>query len=160
MRNFAKIILLSLCSILLYSFSYAQQWRWSNWWSTPLQVFETVVGEANSDHDKIQQTAINGVTDLEWSYARQYKISNTIDYLRRHIGPYIQRIVYIWLIASTAGLILCWFLMVTWWIWKSSGFEKVKWRIVSALLWIFMLSWFYIVIKFMMWIINTFFWQW
>lgn len=159
MRNFAKIILLSLCSILLYSFSYAQQWRWSNWWSTPLQVFENVVGAANSGHDKIQQTAINGVTDLQWSYARQYKISNTIDYLRRHIGPYIQWAVYVWLILSTTGLILCWFLMVTWWIWKSSGFEKVKWRVVSALLGIFMLSWFYIVIKFMMWIINTFFWQ-
>jgi len=159
MKRFSKIILLSLSALLLYCFSYAQEWRWSNWWATPLQVFENVVSETNEWHDKIQQTAIDGITDLEWSYSRQFKISNTLDYIRRHIGPYIQRVVYIWLILSTTWLVICGFILVTWWVWKSGWFDKVKWRIVSALLWVFTLSWFYIIIKFMMWIINTFFWE-
>ena len=157
MKKFAKIIVFFLVAFWLFSFSYAQEWRWTTRWSTPFQVFESVVGEANSDQDRIQRTALDNVSDLEWSYARQYKISNTLDYFRAHIGPYIQWAVYIWLVASTAWLIICGFLMVTWWVTKSSGFEKIKWRVINALLWIFFLSWFYIIIKFMMSIINYFF---
>lgn len=157
MKKYIKIMLFLLAMFWVYSFSYAQQWKWTDWWSTPFQVLESVVDEANAWSDKIQRTALDNVSDLEWTFARQYKISNTLDYIRMHISPYIQRAVYIWFVASTAWLIICGFLMVTWWISKSSWFEKVKWRVINALLWVFMLSGFYIVIKFMMSIINYFF---
>lgn len=156
MKNFIKIIVFCLAILWMYSISYAQQWSRTDNWSSPLQVFENVVGNANNDPDKIQHTALDWVSDLEWNNPRAYKISNTLDYFRIHIGPYIQRAVYIWLIASTLWLIICWFLMVTWGISKSGWFEKVKWRIVNALLWVFMLSGFYLVIKLMMSIINYF----
>lgn len=159
MKIFAKIILSLSALIFIFSFSYAQEWKWASRWSSPFQVFENFVWEANNDNYKIQKTALDWVTDLEWSYSREYKISNTLDYIRINIGPYIQWIVYIWFVLSTAWLIICWFLLVTWWITKSSWFDKVKWKIVNALLWVFLLSWFYIVIKLMMWIINTFFWD-
>lgn len=154
MKIFAKIFLFFLAILWMFSFSYAQSWKWTNWWSTPFQVFESVVGKANEWSDKIQKTALDGVTDLQWNYARQYKISNTLDFLRKNIGPYIQWAIYVWFIASTAWLIICWFLLVTWWLSKTD--IKIKWRLTNALLWVFMLSGFYIVIKFMISIINTF----
>lgn len=157
MKNFVKIIVLLFALTTLYSFSFAQEWRWGSWWSSPLQVFEQVVNEANHWNYNIQETALDGVTDLEWTYPRQYKISNTLDYFRQHIDPYIQWAVYIWLIVSTVWLIICGFLMVTGWVTKSSGFDKVKSKIINALLWVFVLSGFYLIIKLIVWIINTFF---
>ena len=159
MRKCIKIVLLLWSICWICCFTYAQQWRRADWWSSPTQILENVVGEVNSNNDKIQKTAWDQITDLQWSYPRQYKISNTLDYIRRNIGPYIQRAVYIWFIASTAWLVICWFLLVTWWITKSSWFEKVKWRLVNALLWVFVLSGFYIIIKFMMSVINYFVWK-
>ena len=157
MKKFIKIIILFAIVFTSFSYSCAQQWRWWSRWSSPFQVFNSVVGEANA-WEGIQETALDWITDLQGSYPRQYKITNTLDYIRQHISPYIQWAVYVWFIASTAWLIICWFLLVTWWIWKSSGFEKVKWKIVNALLGVFILSWFYLFIKLIVWIINTIFW--
>ena len=160
MKNFTKIILWISSILALFSVSYAQEWKRADWWSSPFQVFENVVWEANEGGDGVQKTAINWVTDLEWWYARQYKISNTLDYLRLHIGPYLQRVVYVAFVLSTAWLIIAWFILVTWWIWKTStSFEKVKSRIINAMLWVFVASGFYIIIKIMMSIVNTFFWD-
>lgn len=138
----------------LFSFSFAQEWRWWNRWASPIQVFDNVVGRANEWRYNIQETAMDWITDLQWSYDSNYKISNTLDYVRKHISPYIQRAVYIWFVVSTAWLIICGFLLVTWGIWKSSGFDKVKWKIINALLGVFVLSWFYLLIKLMVGLIN------
>lgn len=159
MKKFTKILLSLLVFTTIFSFSYAQEWRWTNRWSTPIQVFETFVDKTNDEwRYNVQDTALDWVTDLQWIYPRQYKISNTLDYIRQEIDPFLQRAAYIGLVASTAGLIICWFLMVTWWIGKSSWFEKVKWKIFNALIWVFLLSWFYLVIKLFISIINMFFW--
>lgn len=158
MKNFAKIIVFLIAITSLFSFSFAQEWHRWNRWSSPFQVFEKVVDKANEWHDKIQDTAMDWITDLEWSFGANYKISNTLDYVRKHIAPYIQRAIYIWFVTSTTWLIICWFLLVTWWISKTSWFEKVKWKIINALLGVFVLSWFYLIIKLIIWIINTVFW--
>ncbi len=157
MKNFTKIMLSIFAILCAYSFSFAQEWRRWNRGSSPIQVFENVVNEANHGNYNIQETALDGITDLQWSYPRQYKISNTLDYLRKNIDPYIQWAAYIWLVLSTIWLIVAGFLLVTGWISKSSWFEKVKWKIINALLWVFVLSWFYLIIKLIVWVINTFF---
>mgnify|MGYP007069862401 FL=1 len=159
MKKFTKILLSLLVFTTVFSFSYAQEWKWTNRWSTPMQVFETFVDKTNDEwRYNVQDTALDWVTDLQWIYPRQYKISNTLDYIRQEIDPYLQRAAYIGLVASTAWLIICWFLLVTWWISKSSWFEKVKWKIFNALIWVFLLSGFYLVVKLFISIINMFFW--
>ncbi len=159
MKKFTKILLSLLVFTTVFSFSYAQEWKWTNRWSTPMQVFETFVDKTNDEwRYNVQDTALDWVTDLQWIYPRQYKISNTLDYIRQEIDPYLQRAAYIGLVASTTWLIICWFLLVTWWISKSSWFEKVKWKIFNALIWVFLLSGFYLVVKLFISIINMFFW--
>ena len=159
MKNFMKIVMSFVAFVSIFSAVFAQEWRWWNRWSSPIQVFDNVVGKSNEWHYDIQETALDWITDLEWNYLPQNKISNTLDYLRKHIAPYIQRAVYVWFVVSTTWLIVCWFLLVTWWISKSSWFEKVKWKIINALLGVFVLSGFYLFIKLMVSIINTFFWE-
>lgn len=159
MRNITKIILSLSALLALFSVSFAQEWQWTYRWSTPIQIFETFVDKTNDEwRYSIQETALDGITDLQWTYPRQYKISNTLDYLRQEIDPYLQRAAYIGLVASTAGLIICGFLMVTWWIGKTAGFEKVKTKIFNALIGVFLLSGFYLVVKLFVSIINMFFW--
>lgn len=158
MKNFVKILVYLLSCTAIFALCSAQEWRWWNRWSSPIQVFDNVVGKSNEWHYGIQETALDWMTDLEWNYGWQYKITNTLDYIRRHIAPYLQRAVYVWFVVSTAWLIICGFLLVTWWLWKSSWFDKVKWKIVNALLGVFILSWFYLLVKLIVWIINTFFW--
>ena len=157
MKIFSKIMVCLAIMFTMISFSYAW-WGWTDRGSTPLQVFENIVDEANeNDRYSIQETSFDGISDLQWTYARQYKISNTLDYIRQEIDPYLQRAAYVGLVVSTAWLIICGFLMVTWWISKSSGFEKVKSKIINALLWVFLLSGFYLVIELFVWVINMVF---
>ena len=160
MKKFVKIIVFFAVFIMMYSVSFAQEWRWWNRWSSPFQIFDNIVGKSNEWHYDIQDTALDGITDLQWSYLPQYKISNTLDYITQNIAPYIQWAVYVWFVASTAWLIICGFLLVTGWLSKSSWFEKVKWKIINALLGVFVLSWFYLIIKLMVSIINMSFSWW
>ena len=156
MKVFSKIMLFLVAVWAIFSFSYA--WSWSNRWSTPIEVFENVVNESNSSNRYgIQETALDWITDLQWTYARQYKISNTLDYIRQEIDPYLQWAAYIGLVVSTAWLIICGFLLVTWWISKMEWFKSVKWKVINALLWVFILSGFYLIIKLFVWVINMFF---
>lgn len=157
MKKFVKILMFLVACTAMYSFSFAQEWRWWKRWASPIQVFDNVVGKANQWHNKIQETALDTAWDINYNWP--YKITNTLEYLRQNIAPYIQWAVYIWFVASTAWLIICWFLLVTWWISKSGWFDKVKWKIVNALLAVFVLSGFYLLIKLMVWLINTFFWE-
>lgn len=158
MKNFVKIVMLFVACITMFSVSFAQEWKWWSRWSSPIDIFNNVVREANGWTYGIQDTAIDDITNVWQSYNSSYKISNTLDFLRKNIAPYLQWAIYVWFVASTAWLIICGFLLVTWWISKSSGFDKVKWKIVNALLGVFVLSWFYLLIKLMVWIINMSFW--
>ena len=156
MKKILKIVLLASISLLFTNYTNAQSNSWAGYWSTPMQVLDSVVDKANASDD-YQRTALDGINDLQWIYKGSWKISNTLDYLRMHIWPYIQWGVYIWLVLSTTGLIICWLLMVTWWVSKVKGFENIKWKIINALLWVFFLSWFYLLIDLIVWLTNTIF---
>jgi len=152
MKNFVKIMILLFSCFAAFSFSFAQQWRWSDRWSTPFQVFENVVAWANT-WDKIQETYLDTISD-DWNEAAGFKITNTLISLRQKIGPYIQWAVYIGLVTSVAWLIICGLIMVTGWVSKSGWFEKIKSKVINACLAVLLLSWFYIIIKLIVGVIN------
>ncbi len=146
------------CFISIANLSaFAQQWSWWWYWDEPLEILENVKNKANNKI-KFQETALDDITDKEWAFQSQYKISNTLDYLRVNIAPYLQWAVYIWLVVAVILIIYNWFLMVTHTIHSDWDFEKVKKRIWYIAIWILLLTWFYAIIKLVVWIINSVFW--
>ena len=149
-----SIFLISFLSMPLLSF--AQQWSWGTYGSDPISILDKVVQDANSD-SKIQQTALDGVTDQQWAYAKQYKIANTLDWLRNNINPYLQRMIYIWLSVAVILLIYNGLLMVTNSIHGEWDMSKIKKRFIYILIWVLLLTGFYFVIKIAVAIINSIF---
>ncbi len=157
--NNIKLIILALVMLSwLLWLSFAQNWSRGDRGSDPLVIFETMVDEANSDGYAIQETAMDWISDQEWAYERSYKISNTLDYVRKNLDPYLQRAIYAWLVLATIWLIYSWFLIVTNAIHKQWDWTKVKTSIMHILLWVFLLSWFYFIIKMIVALITAVFW--
>lgn len=151
-----KILILSFIFVAaLFSLSHA-----ASWWtpeSDPFQVLESVKDTANEKPDsRIQDTALDEIED-RWWYARQYKIANTLDYLRESIYPYLQWIVYIWLVAAVILIIYNWFLMVTNGIHNQWDMAKVKKNLMNIVIWVILLTWFYFIIRLMLAILTSLF---
>ena len=167
---FAKLFMIKrlniiiLFTIVAFSFvgaSFAQNGKRGDYGSDPLTIFETVVDESNGAGYEIQETALDWINDRQWPYAEAYKISNTLDYVRQNMDPYLQWIIYAWLVLATISIIYSWFLLVTNSIHKQWDRTKIKTNIMYTLLWVFMLSWFYFVIKIMVALITSVFgWSW
>lgn len=149
------LILLFVFASLFLSISYA-----ASWWtpeSDPFQVLESVKDTANEKPDsRIQDTALDAIED-RWWYGRQYKIANTLDYLRESIYPYLQWIVYIWLVAAVILIIYNWFLMVTNAIHNDWDMAKVKKNLMNIVIWVILLTWFYFIIRLMLAILTSLF---
>lgn len=144
-------------SLLLGSLTvFAQQE--SRWWygNDPIEVLDRVVWEANKDVE-FQETALDNITDKEGGFQAQYKISNTLDYLRVNIAPYLQWAVYIWLVVAVILIVYNGFLMVTHTINKEWDFGKVKARIWYIAIGVLLLTGFYAIIKLVVWLINSIF---
>jgi len=151
------LALIAFCSILLWSWSvYAEQESRWGYWDSPIDVLDRVVGEANKDI-QFQETALDDITDKEWWFSSQYKISNTLDYLRINIAPYLQRAVYIWLIVAVILIVYNWFLMVTHTVNKEGDFGKIKTRIWYIAIGVLLLTGFYAIIKLVVGLINSIF---
>lgn len=142
-----------LWAFLLTNFSAAQVGTWWGYGGDPTTILDSVVDKANQDYE-IQETALDWVTNEQWSYAKEYKIANTLDYLKNNIQPYIQRAVYIWLTCAVILLIYNGFLMVTNSIHKEWDMEKIKKNVTNIAIWVIVLTWFYAIIKLMVAIIN------
>lgn len=124
--------------------------------SDPIQILDTVVSEANDEY-KIQQTALDGATDKQGAYASQYKIANTLDWLRNNINTYLQWMVYIWLSLAVILLIYNGLLMVTNAVHKEWETAKIKKNIINIAIGVIILTGFYFIIKLMVAIINAIF---
>lgn len=152
--------LLTICFLFTFLsmplLSFAQEWSWGKYWDNPISIVDNVVKEANEDN-KIQQTALDGVTDTQWSYASEFKIANTLDRLRKNINPYLQRAIYIWLSVAVILLIYNGFLMVTNAIHKEGEFSKIKNRFIYILIGVILLTSFYFIIKLVVGLINSLF---
>ncbi len=135
---------------------FAQEWsRWS-YGRSPTEILETVVWEANKN-GQIQETALDNITDKEWSFQAQYKIANTLDYLRVNIAPYLQWIVYIGMVAAVILIIYNGFLMVTHTVNSEWDFSKTKKRLWYIFIGILLLTGFYAIIKLVVGLINSVF---
>lgn len=154
MKKILLIIIVLCYSIPLFSF--AQNGSWSKYGGNPIQILDTVVGQANDEY-KIQQTALDQATDKEWAYSRQYKIANTLDRFRNNINPYLQRAVYIWLSVAVILLIYNGLLMVTNAVHKEGETAKIKKNIINIAIGVIILTGFYFIIKLTVSIINSIF---
>ncbi len=146
--------------ILCYSLpllSFAQSDSRSKYGNNPIQILDTVVGEANDEY-KIQQTALDNATDKQWAYASQYKIANTLDRFRNNINPYLQWAVYIGLSVAVILLIYNGLLMVTNAVHKEGEIAKIKKNIINIVIGVVILTGFYFIIKLAVSLINSIFW--
>lgn len=146
--------LVFISAISITSAEETSRWLYGN---SPTEVLDRVVWEANKKVE-IQETALDNIDDTQWWYQGQYKISNTLDYLRMNIAPYLQWMVYIWLVVAVILVVYNWFLMVTHTINKSWDFGKIKKNLWYITIWVLLLTGFYAIIKILVWLINSVFW--
>lgn len=112
----------------------------------PMQMLDNFAYEVN-EWDRIQDTVVNDISNIQWQYASEYKIANTLDSIRMQIAPYIQRTMYIGLSLAVLAIIYNGFLMVTNSIHGNGTWEKVKSRIINICIGVWLLTWFYVVIQ-------------
>ncbi len=153
-----KIFLLIITFFCIFGISFAQHDSWWDRGSDPLTIFESIVDDANDDQYKIQETALDGISDQQWSYAKEFKITNTLDYVRKNLDPYLQRIVYAGMVLATIALIYIWFMLVTNSVHKQWERSKLKSSFMYVLVGVFLLSWFYFIIKLIVALIASIFW--
>ena len=147
-----------LFSIVMIWTSLTQHWKWWDYWSNPMQIFNTFVDNANDEWNyNIQETALDWVTDQQWWYARSFKITNTLDYIRNNLDPYIQRAIYVGLVLAVIAVIYLGFLLVTNAVHKEWDWTKIKTKIWYVVMWVLLLGGFYFIIKVMVALITSLF---
>ena len=70
-----------------------------------MEILDNVVRDANT-YDPVQDTALDSVTNTEWSYPFTYRLANTFDSIRKKVAPYLDRMIYIGL--SVAVILIIW----------------------------------------------------
>ncbi len=158
-KFFQKIILVSMFLLALVgiNYSYAQQWRRGRYGETPIKVFDNAAWDVNTEDGKVQENALNTVSDTEGSYPHQYKISNTLESIRKHIYPYLDWLVYIGTTLAVILLIYNWVrLIVGMW---SFDHSKALWNIKNIAIWVWVLRWFRAILKLSLIIINAVAWK-
>ncbi|HRX63642.1 MAG TPA: hypothetical protein P5060_00895 [Candidatus Absconditabacterales bacterium] len=152
-----KIFLLIITFFCIFGISFAQHDSWGDRGSDPLTIFESIVDDANDDQYKIQETALDGISDQQGSYAKEFKITNTLDYVRKNLDPYLQRIVYAGMVLATIALIYIGFMLVTNSVHKQGERSKLKSSFMYVLVGVFLLSGFYFIIKLIVALIASIF---
>lgn len=126
---------------------------WWDKWSDPVQILDTVAGEANADY-KIQDTALDGVSNEQGAYDSSYKIANTLDSIRIKIAPYLQWMFYIGLGLATILIVYNGILLVTGAV-SGEDYKKVSWRIKNIAIGICILTWFAIIVKLFLAVLSS-----
>lgn len=154
-KNIIKLLSLFICSLTIFSFVWAvYKWKWAD---NPMDTLSNMVSDANVGRYKIQKTALDGVSDKNWVYPSQYKVSNTLTYIKNNIDPYLQWAIYVWLAGATIALIYMWFLMVTNSVTGAGDLSKLKSRIFYVIIWVLLLTGFYALLKIIVAVINMIF---
>lgn len=151
-KNIIKLLSLFICSFAVVSCVWAvYQWKRAD---NPMDTLTEMVGNANVGRYKIQNTALNDISDKEWWYSSQFKVSNTLYYIKNNIDPYLQWAVYIWLAGATIALIYMGFLLVTNTVTGAGDLSKLKSRIFYVIIWVLLLTGFYALFKIIVALIN------
>lgn len=131
----------------------------SSWGTDSTQILDKVNDEANDSY-AIQETALDWVSDSQGDYSLNYKISNTLDYFRKNMHPYLQWIVYVGLVLATISIIYLGFLLVTWNFHKEGELSSIKKKLMNVVIWVILLTGFYFVVKLIVSIITAIFGDW
>ncbi len=158
------LIILSTALLLLWVWfwSTGDYNRWWEWWSDPMEILDEVVGASNDwnvNYQKIQDTALDDVSN-NWSYNPEYRITNTLDWIRWNITIYLQWIVFIWLWLATILIIYNGFMLVTHWIHWQWDMAKFKSNMINIAIWVVLLLWFYFLIELILALITVLFGNW
>ena len=122
---------------------------------SPMDLLNQVVERSNEEH-KIQDTKLDGITSV-WSYGPAYRLTNTLEYIKNNIHPYIQWVVYLGLAVATIMLIYNGFLMVTNVIHEKGELSKIKGNFVWIGIGVVILTGFYYLIDIVLAIVNFLF---
>lgn len=127
----------------------AKDWR-GTYWDTPMEIVNSVVDRSDK-YDQTQNLIEPNVNNQ--AFWADMKISNTLDSIRQMIWPYLQWMLYIWLSWWTLLIIRNGFLLTT-----SFGDEWKKKDIVAKIkniiIGILIITWFYFIIKLILWFIT------
>lgn len=155
-----KKTLLTIIILFLFSMSFwtnAQQWsRWRQG-REPMEIFENVSSATNKDL-QVQENQLNKVSNTEWTYASQYKISNTLSSISNHISPYLDWIVYIGTALAIILVIYNWLMLVLWQF-STEDHNKTLGKLKQIAIWILILRGFRWILKIMMIVINAIAWK-
>ena len=92
-KNIIKLLSLFICLVVpLSCVNAVYQGKWAN---NPMSTLSDMMDDANVGRYKIQNTALNGVSDEQRAYSSEFKVSNTLNYIKNNIDPYLQWAVYI-----------------------------------------------------------------
>ena len=148
--------LLLIFSIFSFSLVSADANTRGKYWTDPIDILDNVAAEANEDFE-IQETALDNVTDMQGSYARQFKIANTLDWIRQNISPYLQWMVYIGLSIAVILVIYNGLLLVTGGMHKEWEIGKIKNNLMNIGIWVLILTGFYAILKLIMALMTSLF---
>lgn len=155
-----KKILVLIASLFCISplFLFADNISRNGYGSNPSSILDSVVKKANDEY-QIQKSQLDGITSTTSGEMgdMRFRITNTLEYLKNHIHPYIQWFVYIALSLATILLIYNGFLMVTNVTHGDGDLAKVKWRIINIAIGIIVLTGFYYLIDIITAVINFIF---
>ncbi len=142
-------LLFALVSVvMIWSESFATE-KWGTYDSDPIEILSQVKDKANGDNSNyaIQDTALDGITDQQWWYDSEYKLANTLVYVKNNVHRYLQWMMYIGLSAAAILLIVQWLLMVTNALHKQWEFSEIKKNVTKIFIWVFFMTGFYYFIQ-------------
>lgn len=129
---------------------------WGHYGTSPIEILNKVVDDANEDFTT-QETKLDRVSNKQWSYGVQYRITNTLDYFRKNINPYLQWAVYIGLVGATILLIWNGFQLTTKAVNKGADIKKAKENIMSIAIGVIIMTGFMAILRLVVAVLNYFF---
>lgn len=154
MKKVVSVWILILLTLLTTNEVYA--WWWWKYGSDPMRVLDSVASEANDEY-KIQDTQLDDVSPLQWSYPSQYRLTNTLDALRKNIGPYLDRAFFIGLAIAVIMVIYNGFLLVTNTIHGEWERWETKKRLINVVMGVIVLTGVYAILKIILSLIGLIF---
>lgn len=152
MKRFARLFICSLFSLFLIScIQYTQATDdWFGW--NPMDTLNTVYEKANDKYyQKIEDTALNEASSLNWHFGNKYTLSNTLYRITNHIHSYLQYFVYFWLALAVIFVMLNGLKLIHGGEKEMANFQK---NIFNLALWIILLTAFYYIIDIFIALVN------
>ncbi len=152
-KSFNRLLCLT---IIIVSTSIVHAQWWGKYWSDPMRVLDAVASEANDEY-KIQDTQLDDVSPLQGSYPAQYRLANTLDALRKNIGPYLDRAFFVGLAVAVMMIIYNGFLLVTHTVHGEGEWWETKKRLINVVLGVIVLTGVYAILKIVLSLIGLVF---